>query len=483
MFSDLWLWRRAKALIPFSARRGDDTFDEHVRKVITKDNFPQLDEESLEDRRQKWNAVLRRFQSFGRSSTGNTVSVLEGGDECYAEMLACMSSARVRIWCESYIMDSSRVGELFFRAFLAAAQRGCDVVLVVDYIGSFSLRADWVEELRAAGAEVLFFNPVLPSSACVGPWPFRDHRKTMICDSTGFCGGMNLHEDSGETIYGTSKFYDVHARLEGPCVADLADVFRDSLCEAGNRIVRPSISVPPHIEHGVYVQILQSNVRQRRRTLQKVILEALDAADTSVFLTTAYFFPPSFLHRALLRVPARGASLSILLSGSSDFYPLPGDLLSQTHFLASFLKGSRGMEDRVTVQLYERQHMHAKHLSIDGVFGTLGSFNFDRYSSRRNLEVGIAVFDHNFARRLQALHEQRSLEARKTTLCDWVYNNFFARATCAIAFGCIWLSGKNYMDGLDCFDRKWLVRKATLTFLLEEQAAQFVATSMMWGLQ
>ena len=44
---------------------------------------------------------------------------------------------------------------------------------------------------------------------------------------------------------------------------------------------------------------------------------------------------------------------------------------------------------------------HAKHMCVDGVFSTIGSFNFDLYSARRNLEVGVAVFDRNFALKMQ----------------------------------------------------------------------------------
>lgn len=459
-----------------------DELEQCVRSVFSRENFPEEDDTSLDAKRLKWASLLRGFQKYGHFSTGNRVTVLEGGDVCYAEMLASIAAAQKRVWCESYIFDNSRVAEIFYSALLEAAKRGCDVVLLVDYIGSFGLPMEWVAELQRAGAEVLFFNPVLPSSACVGPVSFRDHRKVTICDTSGFCGGMNIQEEVGEDIYGTSRFYDVHAKLEGPCVADLADVFRDSLQENGGRVSRDPIARPESLADGIYVQILQSNVRQRRRTLQKVILRAINAADESISLTTAYFFPPGFLRRALLQVPERGASLSLLLSGSSDFYPVPGDLLAQTHFLRRFLKETQGHEDRVAVHLYGQRHMHAKHMAVDGVFSYIGSFNYDLYSARRNLEVGVAVFDTSFAQSLQSLHQAKALESRRTTLQDWVYNQPMVQIACAMTYGCIRLSGRNFFDGLDCFQQKWLVRKAALTFLLEEQAAQFVAMSMMWGL-
>ncbi|CAK9108431.1 unnamed protein product [Durusdinium trenchii] len=452
-----------------------------VDETFTHQNFPAASEQTLQLRRQTWASLLYRFQKYGHFSTGNRVQALEGGDACFKEMLEVISLSQTRVWCESYIFDNSRVAEIFFMALREAATRGLDVVLLVDYIGAFALRQDWVQELRRAGAEVVFFNPVLPASLCVGPISFRDHRKIMICDDVGFCGGMNIQEEVGEETFGTSRFYDVHAKLEGPCVADLAEVFRDSLKEAGGHVHRNPIQVPELLEPGVYVQILQSNVRQRRRTLQKVMQKSIDAASESVLLTTAYFFPPTFLKAALLRVPTRGAHLSLLLSGSSDFFPLPGDLLAQSHFLRSFLRDTP--EDKVSVHLYEQRHMHAKHMCVDGVFSTIGSFNFDLYSARRNLEVGVAVFDRSFALRMQELHLKRLKESRRTLYSDWIYHQPLVRAACAVAFGLVRLSGRNVFDGLDCFQRKWLLRKATLTFLLEEQSAQFIATSMMWGLE
>ncbi|CAK9018910.1 Cardiolipin synthase 1 (CL synthase 1) [Durusdinium trenchii] len=463
-----------------------------VDETFTHQNFPAASEQTLQLRRQTWASLLYRFQKYGHFSTGNRVQALEGGDACFKEMLEVISLSQTRVWCESYIFDNSRVAEIFFMALREAATRGLDVVLLVDYIGAFALRQDqrgkdWVQELRRAGAEVVFFNPVLPASLCVGPISFRDHRKIMICDDVGFCGGMNIQEEVGEETFGTSRFYDVHAKLEGPCVADLAEVFRDSLKEAGGHVHRNPIQVPELLEPGVYVQILQSNVRQRRRTLQKVMQKSIDAASESVLLTTAYFFPPTFLKAALLRVPTRGAHLSLLLSGSSDFFPLPGDLLAQSHFLRSFLRDTP--EDKVSVHLYEQRHMHAKHMCVDGVFSTIGSFNFDLYSDagdndrsarRRSQWVSVGPVTSYMELHLKRLKESRRtlyISARVAAesacrLLRWmrIYHQPLVRAACAVAFGLVRLSGRNVFDGLDCFQRKWLLRKATLTFLLEEQS-------------
>ena len=107
------------------------------------------------------------------------------------------------------------------------------------------------------------------------------------------------------------------------------------------------------------------------------------------------------------------------------------------------------------------QHMHAKLMVIDGYFSTVGSFNWDRLSSRRNLEVPcardsdgtdssgnfqaldpsfpkvprpqereqlprqqvvFAVFDRDFAARLTALQQQKVKLSRRASLSDWFFD-------------------------------------------------------------
>eukprot|EP00438_Fugacium_kawagutii_P012572 Skav230925 [mRNA] locus=scaffold3487:85565:94954:+ [translate_table: standard] len=144
---------------------------------------------------------------------------------------------------------AGRVAEIFYTALRDAAKRGLDVVLLVDYIGAFAIRQarrDWVRELRSAGCDVVFFNPVLPAS-----------------------GGMNIQEEVGEEIFGTSRFYDVHAKLQGPCVADLAEVFRDSLKEAG-RLAHASVRADPAVQRATAAPAPAKSHGQKHRRSARV---------------------------------------------------------------------------------------------------------------------------------------------------------------------------------------------------------------------
>ena len=64
------------------------------------------------------------------------------------------------------------------------------------------------------------------------------------------------------------------------------------------------------------------------------------------------------------------------------------------------------------------QHMHAKLMVVDGYFTAIGSYNFDRLSARRNLEVSFAVYDAGFASEMAAVHARLMTKASRVSAQD-----------------------------------------------------------------
>jgi len=444
------------------------------------------DSVNLMKRRLKWGITLQKFRKYGNCSTGNKITLMDDGDEAYTAMLETIRHAKHRVWCETYIIDKGTVAKLFLEELTAAAKRGVEVIFLVDWLGGFSVDSELVDGLRQAGGEVVFFNPPSPLSASIGPMSFRDHRKILICDDVGFLGSMNLADDHASTQYGCSgNFYDLQSKVEGPCVYDLAGVFLDSMRESGAR-VKLDLGAVPEPKGDLYVQVLESNVRARKTHIQKVVRKTMDAAQSEIHLASSYFIPPSFVRRALKRAAVNGVNLNLLLSGSSDFYPIPGDLMAQHYVVDQLISFFKRNQEKVyakpaswEVYLYEKQHLHSKFLTVDGCFSMFGSFNYDRYSARRNLEVCISVFNPTFAKEMQDIHRRKCEESIKF---DPVWSSYATKIICGLAYHIIRMSGKNFFDGLNVFNRKWLVRKAQLTAQLEEGAAETICTGLMWGL-
>ncbi len=370
-----------------------------------------------------WRLTLDRLLPLGGSSEGNQVTFFFDGDDSYEAMLAAIHSATRRVWIETYIFEPDRVGRAFLDALLAARRRGVDVVLLFDVIGSSGLKTEDLLPLRESGARVVPFNPPRLFFARL-PMFLRDHRKILIIDDVGFCGGMNVSEDYAGTRLGNGRFRDTHACIEGPGVRDLAAIFISSYLTATGKKLQPAAPLMP-LADGVFAQILGSDVRRRKRHIQRALYYTVGRSVRTCLLTTPYFVPPPRLLRALVRAARRGVDVRVLTAGLSD---VPIAAVAARHLYGSLLRGG--------VRIFEMmgRTLHAKTASIDGIYASVGSFNLDRWSFTRNLEVSLTVVDPGLADLLASQFETDATLCREVRQEDYDARSLIDRALGWFAF-------------------------------------------------
>ena len=93
--------------------------------------------------------------------------------------------------------------------------------------------------------------------------------------------------------------------------------------------------------------------------------------------------------------------------------------------------------------------MHAKFTVVDSLYTQIGSYNFDRFSSRRNLECAIAVFDRATAARVREVHARLATNGTQAKSESSFFANPLARAVCWFAYLVMKTSGRNVFDGFD----------------------------------
>ena len=177
-----------------------------------------------------------------RWRVGCEVAVLREGAETYPAMLDAMRAARRSICFETYILAGDRTGDRFKEVLAERARAGVAVRVIYDAVGSFGLPGSFVAELRDAGCEVIDFNPI-------APWrrkmrlSHRDHRKVIVVDDdVAFTGGLNIANDYAAIAEGGAGWHDMHCRVRGPIVLDLARQFRRTWLRCGGARYAP---VPP----------------------------------------------------------------------------------------------------------------------------------------------------------------------------------------------------------------------------------------------
>ncbi len=371
-----------------------------------------------------WQKTAKHLKRLGSSSTGNELTPFLEGDGAYTAMLAAIDHATRRVWMETYIFAPDALGLRVLATLTAAAARGVEVKLLVDAVGSSALTEAHTQELRAAGGVVVVFNDGVWSR--LWPWSsrdnspralrnlvsfaVRDHRKILIVDEEhGFCGGMNVSCDYAGPQLGNGLFRDTHVLIGGPAVADLAAVFARSFRHATGEVL-PRLEPAAARPSGCHVQILGSDRFSRRRRIQRALHTAVTHARSSICLTTPYFVPPPQLLTALRRAARRGVDVRVLTAGVSDVRIAQS---AARHLYASLLDSG--------VRIYElqRQTLHAKTAAVDDVYAHIGSFNLDRWSYDRNLEVVAMTLNHDMAHALRGVFEHDLANSTEIDKAAW----------------------------------------------------------------
>jgi cardiolipin synthase len=322
-----------------------------------------------------------------RWRTGGDVEVLRDGAQTYLAMLTALAAAERTICFETYILAADRIGDRFKQALIERARAGVAVRIIYDAVGSFGLPDSWVDELRRAGCQVIDFNPI-------SPWrrrfrlSHRDHRKIIVVDDrVGFTGGLNIANDYAAVEDGGVGWHDMHCRVTGPVVVDLARMFRRTWLRCGGTSYPAPTTAsysPAASKPGPLIRLLDNTRRRQRTSVRRAYLHVIKAARTLVMIENAYFLPDRGLRRALVRAAARGVDVRILVPGNSDVRMVEWAMLYVLRRLAR-----RG----VKIFLWRGPMMHAKTATVDALWSTIGSYNFDAQSRFNNLEVTLEILD------------------------------------------------------------------------------------------
>ena len=102
--------------------------------------------------------------------------------------------------------------------------------------------------------------------------------------------------------------------------------------------------------------------------------------------------------------------------------------MASNHLYGRLLRGG--------VRIYEMTErvLHAKTMTLDGVYGMVGSFNLDRWSYRRNLEVTAGVLDRRMAHELEAQFLEDLEISREVKLEDWSQRSLVERGLNWLAY-------------------------------------------------
>jgi cardiolipin synthase len=144
--------------------------------------------------------------------------------------------------------------------------------------------------------------------------------------------------------------------------------------------------------------------------IRAMYLEAIDRASSNIRLTAAYFLPDRDILAALTAAANRGVDVEILLPRISNH--VVTDWLARGFFSELLSAGVR-------IYRYNEWMVHAKTITIDGVWSSVGTANIDRLSLTGNYEINLEVHGPELAQHLTDVFALDVLNSEQLTAAEW----------------------------------------------------------------
>lgn len=342
---------------------------------------------------------------------GNRIMILRNGCEIFPAMLEAIGSARECINFSTYIYWTGDIAPRFADALATRASEGVEVNVLLDAQGSATMDRGLMEHMRSAGATVIWFRP--PHWYNVHKVNKRMHRRLLVIDGRiGFMGGVGIAEQWDGNAEDPEHERETHLRLEGPAVRDLQGGFLENWTEGTSSLL--SAAHFPDLEafdEGIPVQVARSVSSGGVRGLEEMLWAAVTGSKERLWVTTAFFAPPRAFIDALGDAARRGVDVRILTGGPHQDKQIAREAGHRSY--EKLLKAG------VRIFEYQQAKLHAKVITIDGIWANIGSSNFENRSLLLNDEINLSIQHANVVAELER-HFHDDLEAsQELDLKNW----------------------------------------------------------------
>jgi cardiolipin synthase len=344
---------------------------------------------------------------------GNLVTILNNGDEFYPAMFDAIRHARRSITIEAYIYWDGEVGLAFAKALSERARAGVSVKILLDAVGSATIGVKILTELETGPCQVAWFRP--PRWYSIDWLNHRTHRKSLIVDGRiGFTGGAGIADIWTGNAQDEYHWRDIQVQIEGPGVVPLQTGFSENWQVTTGEFVNGPAFFPEPIPAGPFpVQTIMSVPTSGASDARTLYYLSIVCSKRSIQIANPYFVPDATALELLAEATQRGVKVTVMLAG------IHNDTWLARHNSVEMYGAL--LDAGVDVYEYNHTMLHQKTMIVDGVWGTIGTTNFDDRSFTLNDETNLSFLDRELVKEMQEIF------ARDLALCDRVTREAWKR--------------------------------------------------------
>jgi cardiolipin synthase len=318
---------------------------------------------------------------------GNAVRQVNNGD-VYGHLWKDLRAAQYTITVQMYYSQPGVVADSMAAILEDRARAGVRVLLVLDAFGSLNLKRDWADSLRAAGVEIGLLRQLHWYS--LHNASDRSHVRAVVIDGeVGYTGGFGLADYWLGDGKHAGQWRDSNVRFEGPAVMGLQAAFAAGWAETTGELIAGNFFFPKKafttVDGGVEAGIFFSAPTTGSTSAERFIALSIASARKTLYVTNSYFVPDDDFRRLLIAARKRGVDVRILtVSKNTDV---------KTTWWAGRSRYEELLEGGVRIYEYQPSMMHSKTFIVDGMWGSIGSMNFDNRSLAFNNESNLVFLD------------------------------------------------------------------------------------------
>ena len=328
-------------------------------------------------------------------TNSNTAKLIKGGKMYFDVLKEIIQKSKSSIFLQTYILKDDETGKLIAEELIQAAKRNVKVFILLDGFASGNLQDSFINNLKSAGIELLFFKPVFKNNHIY--YSRRLHHKVVVVDGRfSLIGGLNIANRYNE-INNHKAWLDFAVLLEGEASLQVENYCKQVRLKTTKKEVKTNSEIINL--YNVVSLDNQSNVKIRRNDwlmhlneISSNYIEMLRNAHHEVLILCSYFIPGKVLRRSMANASRRGVKITVITAGQSD---VPFTKQAE-RWLYDWL-----LRNNIKIYEYQNNVLHGKLAVSDQTTVTIGSYNINNLSTYVCLELNAEIKNKLFAQNVQ----------------------------------------------------------------------------------
>jgi len=347
-------------------------------------------------------------------TSGNAAEQVNNGD-VYQRLWKDLRAAKQTITVQMYYSQPGAVTDTIAAVLKERAKAGVRVLFVLDAFGSMNLKKAWADSLVAAGVEVGLLRQLHWYS--LHNATDRSHVRVVVVDGEiGYTGGFGLADYWLGDGKHKDQWRDSNARFEGPSVMGLQAAFAAAWAECTGELIAGDTFFPKKafttMDGGMQAGIFFASPTTGSTPAERFIALSIASARRTLYVTNSYFVPDDDFRRMLVDAHKRGVDVRILtVSKETDV---------KTTWWAGRSRYEELLKAGVRIYEYQPAMMHSKTFIVDGMWGSIGSMNFDNRSLAFNNESSFVFLDAPFGAQMDSTFADDLTRSKEMILSEFV---------------------------------------------------------------